>query len=190
MNGHSDVMLGLLCGKKDAWQRVPLVHTTFGFFASPWDCWLATRGLGTLALRARRAEENALAVAEMLDRRTDVQHISYPGLASHPDHKLASRQFDGFGNLVTFTLAGGAGAAERLIAAASARIPFCPSLGELMTTLSHPESTSHRLMSDQQRAALGISGGTIRLSVGVEPTKSLLESLEHTLAATTPNSTS
>jgi cystathionine beta-lyase/cystathionine gamma-synthase len=90
---------------------------------------------------------------------------------------LARRQFgDRFGTIVTFTLAGGLGAA-RLFMTASDRIPFCPSLGELGTTLSHPESTSHRGLTTQAREALGITGGTIRLSLGIESGSSILDAI-------------
>ncbi len=98
--------------------------------------------------------------------------MHYPGLPEHPQHALASKQFgERFGTIVTFQLAGGRAAADAFIAAAK-RIPFCPSLGELSTTLSHPETTSHRGMTAEQRAALGITGGTIRLSVGTESASS------------------
>ncbi|MDH3718373.1 MAG: aminotransferase class I/II-fold pyridoxal phosphate-dependent enzyme [Planctomycetota bacterium] len=190
MNGHSDVMLGLLCGRTEAWQRVPMVHTTWGLFASPMDCWLAARGLSTLGLRAAKASENAAAVATMLSKPTvlsryrDLVQVSYPGLTSHPDHQLAARQFgDRYGNVVTFTLRGGRPVAERFIAAAADRIPFCPSLGELFTTLSHPASTSHRGLTPTERLTLGIEDGTIRLSVGCEPVAGILQSLDDAIQA-------
>jgi cystathionine beta-lyase/cystathionine gamma-synthase len=183
MNGHSDVLLGLLCGRADAWERVPSVLSTWGWTAAPFDCWLAARGLATLHLRAERASDNALAAAEMLSRRPEVAGVDYPGLPTHPDHALAARQFGGrFGSIVTFHLAGGRTATDRLLAAAE-HIPFCPSLGELHTTLSHPASTSHRGLSDEARAKLGISAGTIRLSVGTESPEFIVEALEQGLAA-------
>jgi cystathionine beta-lyase/cystathionine gamma-synthase len=168
MNGHSDALLGLLCGGQAVWGRVYQASSAWGFMAPPFECWLVERGLGTLHLRIERAGANAMAAAEFLSRAAKVQSLMYPGLASHPDQALAQRQFGGqFGAMVTFTLSGGSEAAVRFIKAAK-RIPFCPSLGELCTTLSHPESTSHRLLTAQQRAALDIFGGTIRLSVGTE----------------------
>jgi len=98
---------------------------------------------------------------------------------------VAKRQFAGrFGSLVTFTLAGGTPAAQAFIVAAF-RIPFCPSLGELSTTLSHPESTSHRALTDEARQALGIGGGTIRLSVGIESASAILEALDEGLSGVT-----
>jgi cystathionine beta-lyase/cystathionine gamma-synthase len=104
-------------------------------------------------------------------------------LPSHADHQLAVKQFRRlFGSIVTFTLAGRTAAATRFIAAAK-QIPFCPSLGELCTTLSHPESTSHRLMSTSERAALDIYGGTIRLSVGTESPEFVIDALTEALRA-------
>lgn len=168
MSGHSDVLLGLLCGSADEWPRVVSTQSTWGWSTSPFDCWLALRGLGTLALRAERAGENAFVAARLLESRQEVAQVDYPGLAAHPDQALAARQFAGrFGNMVTFHLKGGRQAAERFIAGAR-QIAFCPSLGDLSTTLSHPASTSHRSMSDAAREALGISFGAIRLSVGIE----------------------
>ena len=183
MNGHSDVLLGLLCGRTSAWSRVAQAVTTWGFACSPFDCWLAARGLGTLALRADKAGQNAQRVAEFLAERDDVTEVHYPGLPGHPDHQLAARQFQGgCGSMVTFTLPHGRAAATRFIEAAM-QIPFSPSLGDLSTTLSHPESTSHRGMTPEQRAALGISGGTIRLSVGVESAEAIRQALKTGLDA-------
>jgi cystathionine beta-lyase/cystathionine gamma-synthase len=182
MNGHSDVVLGLLCGPEARWERVPLVLSTWGLAASPFDCWLALRGLGTLGVRMERACASALAVAEMLASAKHVDAVYYPGLKQHPDHALARRQFrDRFGSIVAFTLAGGTPAATAFMNAAR-QIPFCPSLGELSTTLSHPESTSHRGLSAAARAALGITGGTIRLSVGIESSGAVVEALQAGLA--------
>lgn len=176
INGHSDVMLGLLCGKRADWQRVPLVLSAWGLASSPFDCWLATRGIATLHVRMARAAENARVAAEFLRNDPCVERVEYPGLADHVDHKLAARQFTGgFGNVVTFHLRGGLAAANALIAATS--IPFCPSLGEAATTLSHPASTSHRGHSPAQQHDLGITGGTIRLSLGIESSEYILDAL-------------
>jgi cystathionine beta-lyase/cystathionine gamma-synthase len=118
-----------------------------------------------------------LAAAEFLSRQPAVEAVHYPGLTSHPDHRLAATQFGGrYGSMVTFTLPGGTAAAERFIVSAP-RIPFSPSLGDLSTTLSHPESTSHRGHAPEQREALGIFGGTIRLSVGIESSDYILDAL-------------
>ena len=182
MNGHSDVMLGVLCGPQTVWPRVSTAVSAWGLAASPFDCWLATRGLATLPLRVERTSHNAMEAALFLRRQHQVTRVDYPGLENHPQHELADRQFAGrFGSVVTFTLAGGRDGADRFIQAAS-RIPFCPSLGEVCTTLSHPESTSHRGLTVEQRAALGIQGGTIRLSLGVESPEFVLAALQNALA--------
>lgn len=183
MSGHSDVLLGLLCGKADQSPRVQAAQSTWGFATSPFDCWLAFRGLGTLALRAERAIANAQVAAQFLASEEKVDHVRYPGLPDHRDHQLAARQFNGrFGNMVTFTLQGGLAAAERFIVAAKG-IPFCPSLGDLSTTLSHPASTSHRSLPEEVRQSLGIEQGTIRLSIGIESADAVLEGLGEGLAA-------
>lgn len=183
LNGHSDVILGFLGGREDVWARVPAVISTWGLASGPFECWLAERGLATAHLRIERACQNAFDTAEFLHgQRARVGQVHYPGLASHPQHALAQKQFGGrFGTMVSFCLDGGRAAADAFIAAAK-NIPFCPSLGELSTTLSHPETTSHRGMTAEQRAALGITGGTIRLSVGTESIESIREALATGLA--------
>ena len=182
MSGHSDVLLGLLCGREACWQRVPLVLSAWGLSSSPFDCWMASRGLGTMALRVERAAANALAAARFLSQRDEVETVCFPGLTEHPDHALAVRQFGSrFGTVVTFTLRGGRPAAEAFIAA-STQIPFCPSLGDLSTTLSHPASTSHRLVPPERREAQGILESTIRLSVGVESPEAVEQALAEALA--------
>lgn len=181
MNGHSDVLLGVVCGAAIGWEQVVQTVVTFGLSAAPFDCWLAARGLGTLALRADRANDNALIAAEFLADRAECERVDYAGLTTHCDHTLARRQFGGrFGSMLSFTLRGGRAAADRFIAAAK-RIPFAPSLGDLSTTLSHPESTSHRGLTPAERERLGISGGTVRLSVGVESPEAVVAALEEGL---------
>jgi cystathionine beta-lyase/cystathionine gamma-synthase len=183
MSGHSDVLLGLLCGRSEVWQRIPPAQSTWGFSSSPFDCWLALRGLGTLALRAQGAGVHALAAARLLEGHKKVARVEYPGLPGHADHALAERQFARqFGNMVTFDLRGSLAEAERFIAAAGA-IAFCPSLGDLSTTLSHPASTSHRSLSEETRAKLGITQATLRLSIGIESSEAVLAALEEGLAA-------
>jgi cystathionine beta-lyase/cystathionine gamma-synthase len=150
---------------------------TWGLASSPFDCWLAMRGLGTLPLRIEQASANALEIARYLQTVEPVAEVHYPGLENHPDHALALRQLTGgFGTVVTFRLRAGLAAADAFIRAAS-DIPFCPSLGDLCTTLSHPVSTSHRSLTAEQMTALGIDGGTIRLSLGIEPAAAIRTAL-------------
>jgi cystathionine beta-lyase/cystathionine gamma-synthase len=186
MNGHSDVLLGLLCGHARLWERVPATLSTWGWTAPPFESWLAARGLQTLTLRWQQAADNAQAIATWLTKQEGIDAVHFPGLAAHIDHKLAMRQFAAAknaqgqircGTLVSFTLAGGWDAATRFIAALHETIPFCPSLGELHTTLSHPASTSHRALMPAERSALGIEDGTIRLSVGIEAVEQIQRNL-------------
>ncbi len=178
MNGHSDVMLGLLVGKGDDLPRVKRVSSIWGLASSPIDCWLASRGLTTLALRADRASSNALAAAKHLEKHPSAEQVRYPGLSVHEDHELATKQFSGgYGSMVTFDVVGGQSAATKFIKSAD-KIPFCPSLGEVSTTLSHPASTSHRAMSPEEQQRVGITGGTLRLSVGTESPEAVLLAID------------
>lgn len=184
INGHSDVILGFLGGRDETFQDALQLRSTWGWTASPWDCWLALRGMASLHLRVERASENALEIARWLVRHPKIKSVDYPGLPHHPDHALAQRLLSGrFGSIVTFELWGGRPAATRLIRVAAESLPFCPSLGEVSTTLSHPESTSHRGLSGAQRAALGVTGGTIRLSCGIESADFIQSALSSALAA-------
>lgn len=183
MNGHSDVMLGLLAGRTADWSRVAQTVSTWGLASSPFEAWLSARGLATLSVRMERACDNALAIARFLTHAKEVVSVDYPGLPQHPQHELAKRQFAGrFGSIVTFHLRGGRKAADAFIAAAR-DIPFCPSLGEVSTTLSHPESTSHRGLTADARRELGIDGGTLRLSVGIESHSQIEHRLQEALGA-------
>jgi len=183
MNGHSDVILGMLAGRAAGWERVPRALSAWGLASAPFECWLAARGLATMAVRMDRAFDNALRAARLLASRSEVRLVDYPGLESHPQHELARSQLAGrYGSIVTFHLPGGTPVATAFLRAAR-RIPFCPSLGEVATTISHPESTSHRALSVADRAALGIDGGTLRLSVGIESSVYIEECLLEGLAA-------
>ena len=185
MNGHGDLMLGMIAGRRAAWDRIEKVISTWGFASSPFDCWLAQRGLGTLGVRIERACRNAAAIAQLAHRHPSISHVDYPGLTTHPDHQLARQllisdsysQEPRFGHVVTLHLRGGRTAADQLLASLP-NLPFCPSLGELRTTLSHPASTSHRGWSAAQRQEAGIDEGTIRVSAGIEPTEVVLSELQ------------
>ena len=181
MNGHGDLMLGALAGRGDHWDRIEQTISTWGLASGPWEAWLAQRGLGTLGLRVARACRTASELAIASTRHPAIARVDFPGLAQHPDHELACRLFSTddqgntlFGHVVTVHLKGGRAAADRLIAESS-HFPFCPSLGELRTTLSHPQSTSHRGLTEPARESLGIGGGTVRISVGIEPTAWVLD---------------
>jgi cystathionine beta-lyase/cystathionine gamma-synthase len=160
--------LGVVCGKGDLGAQLPPLVSMWGFAANPFDCWLAERGLATLALRMKQASANALALAGWLHEQHGIVRVVYPGLADHPDHRLASELFGGsFGNMLCFELKGGRASVNRFLKQAP-EIPFSPSLGNVTTTLSHPASTSHRYVSPAEKKRQSITDGLIRLSVGVE----------------------
>lgn len=174
--GHSDAMLGLLCGTDRAWDGIRQTVSTFGLASSPLDCWLTRRGLATLQLRLERACENAVALTQALESHPAVASIDYPGLASHPQRSVAAEQFGGrFGNMFSFRLEGPTTNVEQFIREIQADVPFCPSLGEAQTTLSHPCSTSHRSYSEHRLASLGITFNTVRISTGIEDVQWLIE---------------
>jgi len=168
IGGHSDVTLGVICGRVDLLPQISAVVSIWGLASNPFDCWLAQRGLATLSLRMKAASQNAAALAHWLAEQPGVLRVVYPGRPDHPDHELAKRLLpDGCGNMLCFELKGGRDAVNRFLHQAPG-IPFSPSLGHTFTTLSHPGATSHRYVSPAEKKRQGISDGLIRLSVGVE----------------------
>ncbi len=168
IGGHSDVTLGMLCGNNEKQAELSQVSSIWGFSSSPFDCWLAERGLETLPLRMKTASTNAADLADWLSQQSAVRRVIYPGRPDHPDHGLAARLLHGgFGNMLCFDLAGGREAVNCFMRQASG-IPFSPSLGHTTTTCSHPASTSHRYVDAAEKERQGITEGLVRLSVGVE----------------------
>ena len=183
MNGHSDVVLGLLCGREAVFERVPTVISAWGLSSSPFDCWLAERGLHTFELRFERAQSNAKALADHLRGLAGVKRVLYPGEDDHPDRDLARDLLQGgFSHMVSFELAADRAGVNRFLRAAS-NIAFAPTLGDVATTLSHPASSSHRGLSEAGRLALGISEGFIRVSVGIEDIELLKREITAAVAA-------
>jgi cystathionine gamma-synthase len=167
--GHSDVTLGWVAA--DTPERNKALYdtvVTWGMTPSPFDCWLAERGLHSFALRYDRAEANAAVLAGRLAATAGVAQVLYPGRPDHPDHNRATALLAGrHGNMVSFRLEGGRPAVTAFVHAAR-HIPFAPTLGDVGTTLSHPASSSHRGLTPEARAAIGIDEGFIRVSVGIE----------------------
>lgn len=173
--GHSDATLGYVAARnQDLQARVADFATTTGLTASPFDCWLADRGLHSFELRYDRAEANAAALADAIAEMDGVSGVIYPGRADHPDHERAARLLRGRnGNMVTFHVAGGRTVANRLVRAAG-DVAFAPTLGDIGTTLSHPATSSHRMLSVDERLRLGLHEGSFRISVGIEPVELLV----------------
>jgi cystathionine beta-lyase/cystathionine gamma-synthase len=170
IGGHSDVTLGWIGGNDpELLPAMTQIVSTWGLAANPFDCWLCERGLPTLELRVRSSSQNARLVADWLANQPGVSRVVYPGREDHPDHAVAHKLLgDSFGNMLCFELAGGREAVNRFMRSATG-IPFSPSLGHVGTTLSHPDTTSHRYESPAEKQRQGITDGLIRLSVGVEP---------------------
>lgn len=182
--GHADAMLGYVAARDPEVQaRLDTVIATFGLTPSPFDCWLAERGLYSFDLRYRRACETAARLADALAGTRGVKRVIYPGRPDHPDHATAMTVFAGQGgNMVSFLLDGGRAAANALTRAAPG-LAFAPTLGDIATTLSHPPSSSHRAMSPEARQAIGITEGFFRVSVGVEEAEALIGELTGAIRA-------
>jgi cystathionine gamma-synthase len=182
--GHSDVTLGWV-GAKDPVQRKAIYDfaVTTGMTPSPFDCWLAERGMMTFPLRFARAQETAERLAAHLARQKGVTKVLYPTRDDHPDRARAQGLLRGQGcNMVSFEIEGGRKAANAFTQGA-ADIAFAPTLGDVGTTLSHPASSSHRALSAERRAALGMSEGFFRVSVGLEDPDALIAAFDAGLAA-------
>lgn len=182
--GHSDVTLGYVTARSlDHRQAIRDAAVTWGMTPSPFDCWLADRGLHSFDLRFAAAERTAAMIADHLAGRDGIRKVLYPGRADHPDHARAQSLFGArFGNMVTFEIEGCRSDVNAFIEAA-AGIPFAPTLGDIGSTLSHPASSSHRGLAVDDRARLGIGEGMFRLSVGIEPGELLIDELDAALAA-------
>jgi methionine-gamma-lyase len=181
LSGHADTIAGVVVG--DAARLKPvreLVRVTGGVLA-PFSAFLLCRGLKTLALRMDRACTTAQRLAEYLSPHPRIERVYYPGLRSHPDHRLAARQLRAPGGMVAFEVAGGLEAAARFQDALKL-IVRAASLGECHTLVTHPASTTHRMFSREERRASGITDALVRLSAGLEDVEDLAADLEQALA--------
>jgi cystathionine gamma-lyase len=183
LNGHSDVVAGAVMTHVDAVaERLRFVQNAAGAVPSPMDCYLVLRGLKTLPLRMARHAESALRIARWLEGHPQVERVHHPGLPSHPQHELAARQMKGFGGMLSFVIRGGLPAARTFLE--TVRLFACAeSLGGVESLIEHPAIMTHASIPAAQRAALGISDGLIRVSVGIEHVEDLLADLEAGFAA-------
>jgi cystathionine beta-lyase/cystathionine gamma-synthase len=174
LGGHSDLMAGVAAGLQSIMDAVRRTLVLNGAMLDPFAAWLCLRGIKTLHLRVSRQCENALALARFLAEQPQVEKVNYPGLTGHP---LLP---DGAGGMLSFAVKGGLAAANRVIRALEL-VEFVPSLGDVTTTVSHPVLTSHRAMSPEQRAALGITESLIRVSTGVEAADDIIADFRRAL---------
>ncbi len=182
--GHSDVMLGYVAAKDaELAARLRVFAVTTGMTPSPFDCWMAERGMLSFELRFDRAQSTAVALADALSSLPGVARVIYPARADHPDHARAADLLRGqYCNMVSFEMSGGRAAANAFTKAAEG-LSFAPTLGDVGTTLSHPASSSHRALSADQRSALGMSEGFFRVSVGLEDPDALIAVMKNAVAA-------
>ena len=176
--GHGDAVGGLVAGSRGFIERAatePMRY--FGSIMSPFPAYLILRGTQTLPLRVERHNASAQRIAEFLEAHPRVASVSYPGLASHPQHALARKQMRGFGGMVCFDLEGGVEAGIRLMN--SVRIcSLAVSLGDARSLITHPASTTHSVVSREARLTQGVTDGLVRLSVGLEDVEDLIADLE------------
>ncbi|RIJ33532.1 trans-sulfuration enzyme family protein [Pontibacter oryzae] len=184
LSGHSDVTAGVVvCKAAEDLQRVQRVMMVYGLNLSPFEGWLAARGLKTLRLRMKQHSNNALAVARFLQQHPAVEQVWYPGLEEHPQHMLAKAQGQGlFGGMLSFRIKDNAEAVNRFMQALPS-IPFAPSLAGVNTSISYPLGTSHRALTPEQQQKMGITAGVIRFSTGIEEPEEIIAELETALAA-------
>jgi cystathionine beta-lyase/cystathionine gamma-synthase len=183
LNGHSDVVAGVVITERDELsERLRFIQRAGGAVPSPFDCYLVARGIKTLPIRMARHCENAQALAEWLRLQDGVAAVHYPGLPDHPEHALAARQMSGFGGMLSFELEGGAGSAKMLLERVRL-FSLAESLGGVESLIGQPALMSHASMPGGIREALGIRGGLIRLSVGLEDIEDLREDLAQALLA-------
>jgi len=180
MGGHSDVIAGAVAGGREHIDRIAHVLTQTGAVLGPFESWLLLRGLRSLPVRMERHNRNAMAVAGFLAGYPSISAVHYPGLESHPQHALAKSQMSAFSGLVTADFAGGHDAASRFVS--SVRLARrAPSLGGVESLAIHPAAMWARSLSADQMAAMDITPGLVRLSIGLEDERDLLDDFDRAL---------
>jgi len=180
LNGHADVIAGVAAGRRESIGKIKMMRRTLGGTLDPHAAWLVLRGMKTLALRMRATNANAQALAEFLSRHKKVKRVNYPGLKTHPQHRLARRQMSGFGGMMSFELKGSLRDAMKLTERLKVGL-LATSLGGVETLVSQPAVLSHHQLTPAQRAETGIPDTLIRLSVGVEDKEDLISDFRRAL---------
>ena len=183
LNGHSDVVGGAVLTSHEALhERLRFHQNAVGGVPGPLDCFLVLRGLKTLPIRMERHASNAARIAAHLSTHPKIERVSYPGLASHPQHALAKRQMRGFSGMLTFVVKGGLPAARTFLE--HVRLFACAeSLGGVESLIEHPATMTHASVPAATRQALGFDDGFIRVSCGIESADDLIADLDRALAA-------
>lgn len=183
INGHADIVGGIIVAKEKSWyDQIRNVMINMGCNIDPHQAFLAHRGLKTLAIRIERAQENAMKVAEFLEKHPAVESILYPGLKSHPQYELGREQMKGPGAMISFELKGGI-EAGRVLMNNVKMIILAVSLGGVESLIQHPASMTHSKLTRENRMQAGITDGLVRLSVGIEDVEDIINDLRTALAA-------
>ena len=184
LNGHSDMVGGVIVvgENKELGDKIAFLQNAVGAIAGAFDSFLALRGLKTLALRMERHCSNALEIARWLEEQPKVKSVSYPGLKSHPQHDLAREQMRGFGGMITVVLKTDLAGTRRFLENTHL-FSLAESLGGVESLINHPALMTHGSIPLEQRESLGISDSLVRLSVGVEAVRDLIDDLQTALEA-------
>ncbi|MHD0316147.1 methionine gamma-lyase [Fusobacterium sp. THCT1E2] len=183
LNGHGDVIAGIVISRKDLIDQIRLVgiKDMTGSVLGPMEAYLIIRGMKTLEVRMKKHCENAMKVAEFLASHNKVAEVYFPGLKSHPGHEIAAKQMDAFGGIMSFELKGGFEAGKILLN----NLNLCSlavSLGDTETLIQHPASMTHSPYTKEERMEAGITDGLVRLSVGLENIEDIIADLEYGLS--------
>jgi O-succinylhomoserine sulfhydrylase len=181
MDGQGRVLGGITVGSKQLVRELFLFARNTGASLSPFNAWILSKSLETLAVRIDRHCENAHVIAEKLEASQEINWVKYPFLKSHPQYALAKKQMLKGGNIIAFELKGGIDAGRNFINA----IELCSlssNLGDSRTIITHPASTTHSKLSEEDRLAVGITDGMIRLSVGLEHHEDIWNDLKNALS--------
>jgi cystathionine gamma-synthase len=183
IGGHSDLVAGVIVGSASVMAAARARSVRTGTPLGPFDAWLALRGLRTLDVRMRRHSDNALALARAMRTMRGVTRVHHPLLEDSPSFSIARRLLPwGAGGMMSFDLEGGRAAVQRMLTRFRL-VSFAASLGGVETTISHPEITSHRSLSAEERSELGVGPGTVRVSVGIEDADDIIADFSQALAA-------
>ncbi len=181
LSGHSDVVGGaIMLSNSDVYEKIRFNQNAVGAIPSPFDCFLVLRGTKTLTLRMEKHAENALQIAKLLQDSGKIKRVYYPGLKTHPQHKLATKQMRGFGGMLSFELNGDFNDAKNFLERLQL-FYIAESLGGVESLIEHPSSMTHASISQETRNQIGITDSLIRISAGIEDIEDLVEDLENAL---------
>lgn len=183
LNGHCDVVMGIaITNDFVIAKRLKFMQNAIGAVPSPFDCWLALRGMKTLALRMRRHNQNALKIARFLESHQKVAFVKYPGLPSHPQHQIALKQHrEGHGGMISFQLKSNKLHDSITLTQSTQIFTLAESLGGVESLIEVPAIMTHASVPVEQRKCLGITDGLIRISCGIEDSDDLIEDISQAL---------